>query len=90
MSCRVSRWSIAAPFNRWGRGRKVSELKGVGGWRKRVLEYAVLLDEYGAFFDFRDLPAREFKALLAIVEGKNSEREKKQKKMKQKTNRRGR
>lgn len=36
-------------------------------------------DEYGAPFDLRLLPAKQFDAHMAIIEGKNEEREKQHK-----------
>lgn len=45
----------------------------------------MLADEYGASpAYFRELPSREFKAHMAIIEGKNKERSKRQKDMKRK------
>jgi len=38
-------------------------------------------DEYGAPFDLRLLPARQFDAHMAILHGKNAEREKRQKEL---------
>lgn len=50
-----------------------------------MLEDALWLDEYGAPFDLRRLPARQFEAHMAILEGKNRAREKQQKKIDQQT-----
>lgn len=57
-----------------------------------MLDDALWFDEYGAPFDLRLLPARQFEAHLAIISGKNQERkkqhdeiEREQKKAKRKT-----
>jgi hypothetical protein len=43
-----------------------------------VLEDATWFDEYGAPFDLRRLPRRQFEAHMAILQGKNEERAKEQ------------
>lgn len=43
-----------------------------------MLEDATWFDEYGVPFDLRRLPRRQFEAHMAILQGKNAEREKQQ------------
>lgn len=44
-----------------------------------MLEDAIAFSEYGLGFDLRRLPAREFDAHMAILEGRMKEREQQQK-----------
>ena len=64
----------------WGRGRNVIP---ESPRERRVLEDALMWDEYGMPFDARtELSRWEFEAHLAIIEGRNRERSKQNKKMK--------
>jgi hypothetical protein len=38
-------------------------------WHQRVLEDHLWMQEYGCPFDLRELPAPEFKAHLALIQG---------------------
>lgn len=70
-------------FKKWGRGKKLRDDVFAEPWKARVVEDALWFDEYGAPFDLRKLPARQFEAHMAIIQGKNKEREKQQRKAEQ-------
>jgi len=71
MPCRSSRNSTRRPgsaFADWGHGDAVVPEEP---WEARVMQDAAFWSEYGCPFDARAvLPAREYQAHMAILEGK--------------------
>lgn len=64
-------------FVEYGKGTRVAPEEP---WEQRVMEDAILWDEYGLPLDPRQLPRREYEAHLAIVRGKQEHRERERKK----------
>lgn len=69
---------------RYGKGENVVPEET---WERRVVEDHAVWSEFGCPIDIRsNLPAREYKAHLAIIEGKAERREKNRQKAEKESN----
>lgn len=66
----------ATRFKKWGRGKNLKPDELTEPWQKTVREDAIWMSEYGTPFDLRTLPARQFDAHMAILEGRGEEQQK--------------